>query len=85
MPERSFTDATGNRWDVKEEPGGKGRAFRLLSFRHQSGRRLDVPSRQGVNALSDRELLEMLAREAGDSELTEGRERSRDGDGYLTN
>ena len=84
MPERSLTDATGNRWDVKEEPGGQGRDFRL-SFRHQSGRRLDVPSRQGVNALSDRELLQMLARETGESELTEGRESSRDADGYLTN
>ena len=83
MPERSLTDATGNRWDVKEEPGGKGREFRL-SFRHQSGRRLDVPSRQGVNALSDRELLQMLVRETGESELTDGRERSRDADGYVT-
>ena len=85
MPERTLTDATGNRWDVREEPGGKGRDFRLLSFRHQSGRRLEVPSRQGVNALSDRELLAMLAREAGEAELTEGRERSRDADGYRTN
>ena len=83
MPERTLTDATGNRWDVKEEPGGNGRDFRL-SFRHQSGRRLEVPSKQGVNALSDRELLGMLAREAGDSELTEGRERSADADGYIT-
>ena len=83
MPERSLTDATGNRWDVKEEPGGKGRDFRL-SFRHQSGRRLDVPSRQGVNALSDRELLEMLARETDEREVVEGTERSRDADGYVT-
>ena len=84
MPERSVTDATGNRWDVKEEPGQKGRDFHL-SFRHQSGRRLDVPSRQGVNALSDRELLEMLARETDDRELVDGTERSRDADGYITN
>ncbi len=84
MPERTLTDATGNRWDVKEEPGGQGREFRL-SFRHQSGRQLEVPSRQGVNALSDRELLNMLARETGETELTQGSERSRDGDGYLTN
>ena len=84
MPERSVTDATGNRWDIKEEPGGKGRDFRL-SFRHQSGRRLDVPSRQGVNALSDRELLEMLARETDDREVVDGQDRSRDPDGYITN
>jgi hypothetical protein len=83
MPERSVTDATGARWDVKEEPGGRGRDFRL-SFRHQSGRRLDVPSRQGVNALSDRELLDMLARETGDREVTEGQDRSTDADGYIT-
>ena len=84
MPERTLTDATGNRWDVKEEPGGKGRDFRL-SFRHQSGRQLEVPSKQGVNALSDRELLGMLARETGDSDVTEGTERSEDADGYITN
>ena len=83
MPERSLTDATGNRWDVKEEPGRKGRDFHL-SFRHQSGRRLDVPSRQGVNALSDRELLEMLARETDDGAVLDGPERSRDADGYVT-
>ena len=83
MPERSLTDATGARWDVKEEPGERGRDFHL-SFRHQSGRRLDVPSRQGVNALSDRELLEMLARETGDREVTEGKDRSTDADGYIT-
>ena len=84
MPERTLTDATGNRWDVRDQPGGMGRAFRLR-FRHQSGRQLDVPTRQGVNALSDRELLQMLVRETGETELTEGRERSRDADGYLTN
>jgi len=84
MPERSVTDATGNRWDVREEPGGNGQHFRL-SFRHQSGRRLEVPSRQGVNALSDRELLGMLVRETGEEELIAGRQRSRDADGYLTN
>ena len=83
MPERSFTDATGNRWDVSEEPGGKGQDFRL-SFRHQSGRRLAVPSRRGVNALSDRELLGMLVRETGEQELAEGAERRGDADGYLT-
>ena len=84
MPERSLTDATGNRWDVREEPGGQGRDFRL-SFRHQSGRRLDVPSRQGVNALSDRELLNMLVRETGENELAQGTDSSRDADGYITN
>ena len=84
MPERTLTDATGNRWDVKEEPGGKGREFRL-SFRHQSGRKLEVPSKQGVNALSDRELLGMLARETADGAITEGTERSEDADGYITN
>ena len=84
MPERTLTDATGNRWDVKEEPGGKGREFRL-SFRHQSGRRLEVPSKQGVNALSDRELLGMLARETADGAVTAGTERSADADGYITN
>ena len=82
MPERTLTDATGNRWDVKEEPGGPGRHFHL-TFRHQSGRRLDVPSGQGVNALSDRELLDMLARETGERDVVEGPERSRDADGYV--
>lgn len=83
MPERTLTDATGSRWDVREEQGGKGRDFRL-SFRHQSGRQLEVPSRQGVNALSDRELLDMLARETGEADVTEGTDRSRDADGYIT-
>lgn len=76
MPERSLTDGKGGRWDVLEEPGGEGRDFRL-SFRHQSGRRLDVPSRRGVNTLSDRELLGMLARETGEEELVPGSARSR--------
>ena len=83
MPERIVTDATGHRWDVREEPGGGGRDFRL-SFRHQSGRRLEVPSRQGVNALSDRELLNMLARETGEQDVIDGTERRRDADGYVT-
>ena len=83
MPERRITDATGDRWDVKEEEGSAGRGFRL-SFRHQSGRRLQIDARQGVNALTDRELLEMLAKESGDREVKEGEERSADADGYVT-
>lgn len=84
MPERIVTDATGDRWDVKEEQGaGEGRDFRL-SFRHQSGRNLEIESDRGVNALSDRELLRMLARESGDGDVTEGEERSADADGYIT-
>ena len=84
MPERSLTDATGSRWEVREEPGGEGRLFRL-SFRDQTGRRLDVPSRQGVNALSDRELLRMLARETGESELSEEPGRGRGTGSYAVN
>lgn len=83
MPERIVTDATGDRWDVKEEKADADRDFRL-SFRHQSGRRLEIESRQGVNALSDRELLDMLAKESGDRAVTEGEERSADADGYIT-
>jgi hypothetical protein len=36
-----------------------------------------------VNALSDRELLDMLARETGDREVSEGKDRSTDADGYI--
>ena len=84
MPERQITDATGDRWDVKEEEGSAGRGFRL-SFRHQSGRRLEIEdARQGVNALTDKELLDMLAKQTGDRNVTEGEERRTDADGYVT-
>ena len=83
MPERIVTDATGDRWDVKEEEGSAGSGFRL-SFRHQSGRRLEIDAGQGVNALTDRELLDMLARESGNRDVVDGKEQSADPDGYIT-
>lgn len=83
MPERTVTDATGDRWDVSEQRAGQEEDFRL-SFRHQSGRNLEVGSERGVNALSDRELLDMLASAAGDPDVKEGNERSADADGYVT-
>lgn len=83
MPERTVTDATGDRWDVSEERAEQADDFRLR-FRHQSGRKLEVGSERGVNALSDRELLDMLASAAGDRDVKEGKERSADADGYIT-
>lgn len=73
MVERHVRDAIGERWTVREER--KGDEGFHLQFDHPAGRRLGLDSRLGVNALSDRQILDMIEELSGQADEPAGGER----------
>jgi hypothetical protein len=70
MPERIITDSRGQRWDVRQDSGAGG-----VVFRHQSGRELNAPLDEPMDALSSEKLLAALdaaRRDAGLGDVGRG-------------